>query len=170
MSMARHRMAARFTRGLMIAACLLCTSLPATGDGVPVQTIDGEPGDLVDFLSPDKWTVVMVWTTYCGICTEQYPILSRFHKDHADDDAVVLGLSLDGYGKGKLVAEYQAAQALNFPTVLTDAGAFAVPYELTTGTEFTGTPTYVIFDPARTIRAFQNGLISREAIEALIAE
>lgn len=152
----------------LVLAALLGAALAGRAAGLPVQTVDGEPGDLVDFLSEDKWTVVAVWTTYCGICEAQYPMLSAFHRDHAERDAVVLGLSLDGYGKGELVAKHQSQHAHAFPSVLSEPDAFAVPYQLTTGTEFSGTPTYILFDPQRRLRTFHNDVITREAIEAFI--
>lgn len=170
MSPAAPRTAIARLLNVLLLFVAMSASGTVSGAGVPVQTVDGEPGDLVDFLSEDKWTVVAIWTTYCGICEEQYPMLSAFHRDHAEEDAVVLGLSLDGYGKGELVAKHQAEHAHAFPSVLSEADAFTVPYQLTTGTEFSGTPTYILFDRDRRLRAFLNDVITREAIEAFIAD
>lgn len=150
----------------------LCLLLPlaAAGAGVPVQTLDGKRAGLGDFLSPDKWTLVMIWTTYCGICRNQYPIISEFHRQHQAKDAVVLGVSLDGYDQAEKVKAYQAEHALSFPSVMTDIEEFSDKYARTTGEAFTGTPTYLLFDPKGTLRGFLEGPVTIAAIERFMRE
>lgn len=161
------RPSARWLAWLAYLALLL--SGAAFAQGVEVQTLDGRKAGLGEFIAKDKWTLVMVWTTYCGICRAQYPIISEFHSKHADTDAVVVGISLDGYGEAGKVADYQKARAHSFPSVLAEADTFAKGYERTTGETFTGTPTYLMFDRQGRLVAYIDGPVSLAALEKSIA-
>ena len=154
------------------APLLLALLLPlaVAAAGVPVQAIDGKHASLADFLSHDKWTLVMVWTTYCGVCRKQYPEISAFHQRHKDQDAVVLGISLDGYDQAAKIKAYQAAYAHNFPSVMTTVEDFSDKYARTTGEAFTGTPTYLLFDAKGDLRAFLGGPITTAAIEKFMQQ
>jgi len=157
-------MRSRVTR-FVFALALSLVALTVDAAGVPVQTLDGKRAGLGEFLAKDKWTLIMVWTTYCGVCRGQYPTMSAFHAAHKDKDAVVLGVSLDGYDMGDKIKAYQAEHAQNFPSVMTSPEDFTEKYERTTGERFTGTPTYLLFDTSGTLRAFLDGPITIAAIE-----
>ena len=159
-------MTRRHAFGLLLAGLVL--PLAAAAGGVPVQTLDGRHAGLGEFVSKDKWTLVTVWTTYCGVCRGQYPLISAFHAQHKDKDAVVLGIALDGYDQADKIKAYQALHAQNFPSVMTSAEDFADKYQRTTGATFTGTPTYLLFDPEGDLRAFLDGPITIAAVEKFI--
>ena len=151
---------------LLCAALLLPCS--ASAGGVAVQTLEGRHAGLGEFLAKDKWTLVMVWTTYCGACRKQYPLISEFHSKHKDKDAAVLGVSLDGYDQGEKIKAYQTSHAQNFPSVMADSQEFIDRYQRTTGEKFTGTPTYLIYDANGSLRAFIDGLVSIADLEDYI--
>jgi thiol-disulfide isomerase/thioredoxin len=138
--------------------------------GISVQTLDGQDGQFGDHISKDKWTIVMVWTTYCGVCRQEYPKISAFHERHKDSKAVVLGVSLDGFGTGEKVEAYRQEHQHAFPSLLANAAEFAEPYELTTGTNFSGTPTYLIFDDKQQLQAFKNGKLDVDELEAFMTD
>lgn len=150
-------------------AALLLAAFTAGAGGVALRTLDGEDTGLGAVLSEDKWTLVMVWTTYCGVCREQYPVISEFHTRHADEDAVVVGIALDGYAKAEKVARYREEKQHSFPSLLAEAEEFGTKYALTTGVDFTGTPTYLLFDPDRRLRAYLDGPVTRDALEGYLA-
>lgn len=158
----------RRLRGL-VAVLALLPALVSAG-GIEVQTLDGRKAGLGDFIAKDKWTLLMVWTTYCGLCRKQYPIISAFHTRHAAQDAVVVGISLDGLDATKAVREYQTARQHSFPSVLADADTFASGYERTTGETFTGTPTYLMFNRQGQLVAYLDGPITEAALEKAIAK
>ena len=155
-------------RALLALGLLLALPGMASAGGLNLQTLDGRRADLGELLSHDKWTLVMVWTTYCGVCRTQYPVIGAFHAAHKDKDAVVLGISLDGYDQGEKVRAYQVSHAQNFPSVLASAEDFTDKYQRTTGERFTGTPTYLLFDPGARLRAYIDGPISAADIEGYI--
>ena len=152
--------------GLLWAALLL--PLAAVAGGVQVQNLDGRHASLGEFLNKDRWTLVMIWTTYCGACRKQYPMISSFHSKHKDHDATVLGIALDGYDQQQKIKTYQAAHAQNFPSVMADADDFISKYQRATGESFTGTPTYLLFDAKGGLRAYIDGLVAVADIEAYL--
>ncbi len=152
--------------GLLCAALLL--PVTAIAGGVQVQSLDGRHAGLGEFLNKDKWTLVMIWTTYCEACRKQYPLISAFHTKHKDRDATVLGVSLDGYDQQAKIKTYQAAHTQNFPSVMADADEFIAKYQRTTGEPFTGTPSYLLFDAKGGLRAYIDGLVSIADIEGYI--
>lgn len=157
-------------RALLALGLLLALPGMASAGGLNLQTLDGRRADLGELLSHDKWTLVMVWTTYCGVCRTQYPVIGAFHAAHKDKDAVVLGISLDGYDQGAKISAYQASHAQNFPSVMTSPEDFIDKYQRTTGEAFNGTPTYLLFDREQHLRAFIDGPIEAADIERFMAD
>ncbi len=160
--------AARRRAFLGVLWTVLLLPLPAIAGGVQVQDLAGRHAGLGEFLNKDKWTLVMIWTTYCGACRKQYPMISEFHTKHKDSDATVLGIALDGYDQQQKIKTYQAAHAQNFPSVMADSDEFIGKYQRTTGEPFTGTPTYLLFDAKGGLRAYIDRLVSIADIEAYI--
>lgn len=161
----------RSWRGQSIALLLLAMlpSLALSG-GVTVHTLSGEAGGLADHLDKSKWNVLMVYTTYCTICRRQYPIISEFHAKHAQTDAVVLGISLDGDAERDKVSAYREKMAHTFPSVTADAAQFGDLYERATGETFTGTPTYLVFDNKGGLHAYLDGPITLSALESFLSQ
>lgn len=155
-----------------IAALFLAALLASPGaaaGGFAVTTLDGEAGSLGPHLDKTRWNLVMVWTTYCQFCREQYPMVSKFHDDHRARDAVVLGISLDGAQKLGKVRQYRKDQSHSFPSVIADADAFRELYGKLTGETFTGTPTYLLIDKDGGMRAYLDAPATLEAIEQFLA-
>ncbi|MEX2479317.1 MAG: TlpA disulfide reductase family protein [Gammaproteobacteria bacterium] len=158
-------------RLIVLSVMLLATTLlphPVSAGGLEVRTLAGEESSLGEQITRGQWTLVMVWTTYCGVCREQYPTISEFHARHHENDATVLGIALDGYGEADKVADYRVAQAHNFPSVLAESDIFAYGFERATGEAFTGTPTYLFFDGDGKLRAYLSGPVSDAALERAI--
>lgn len=157
-------------RRAAVAALVALLTVPGAGAaGFSVTTLDGQSGGLGAHLDKSRWNLVMVWTTYCGFCREQYPMVSRFHEDHRARDAVVLGISLDGAGELDKVRSYREEQSHSFPSVIADADAFAELYGKLTGEAFTGTPTYLLIDKDGGMRGYLDAPATLEAIERFIA-
>ena len=154
-------------RGLALGGLLVLSTAAAAG-GVPVTLLDGKPSTFADQIKGGHWTVVMMWTTYCNFCRKQYPLVSAFHDAHKGKDAEVLGVSLDGPAALDAVREYVAQAPFSFPTVVGDPDVMARMFETATEESFTGTPTYMVFNPARQLVAIKSGLISAETLDSYL--
>ncbi|MEM7540466.1 MAG: TlpA disulfide reductase family protein [Pseudomonadota bacterium] len=155
------------------ALCTLVISywspITQAAGGLAAQNLAGEPVALGDYFPAGKWTLVMAWTTYCGVCRQQQPMISAFHSAHKDKDAVVLGIALDGFGAGAKVANYEKSENLSYTTVISDPQSFGEVYRAFTDEGFKGTPTYLLFNPAGGLAGYQTGPLARDAIEKMIA-
>jgi thiol-disulfide isomerase/thioredoxin len=132
--------------------------------------LQGQKSSIGTYLSQNKWTLVMAWTTYCGECAKQYSMLSELHAVHKDLDLKVLGVSLDGEQNTQLVAEYRRQKKHQFPSVVANHTLFSTTYKNSTGTDFSGTPTYLLFDRQKILQAYLDGPITRDAIERFITQ
>ncbi len=168
-----HRCKAmKWTRLLAVLIVLAGTGSDAAAraSDLQVQTLTGETVPLSTFFEPGKWTMVMMWTTYCGICRSQYPTVSAFHNKHKDTDAKVIGISLDGYPQSGKVQAYIASSAMAFDSVISEVDAIAPAYQAITEERFTGTPTYLMFDPQGALVAHVPGTLTMEDVEEFISE
>lgn len=152
------------------AALLMLAMMSASAAGVRLRQLDGSDTTLADQIMSDRWTLVMMWTTYCGVCKRQYPVISAFHDAHKNGDAGVVGIALDGYDEIDAVRAYVARKPFSFPSVVGEVEIVSGAFEAATGEDFTGTPTYLLFNPERQLVAAKSGELTREALERFMAK
>jgi len=133
-------------------------------------TLDGEPVRLADYFGPQRWTLVMVWTTYCAVCEREFPIVGDLHRRHRDDDFKVLGLALDGSAARAQVARTLAARAPGFDSLVAEPEELAASYQRLTGETFDGTPTYLLFDGNGELAAHMSGPLEIAEVEYFVRE
>lgn len=146
-------------------------AVPSTsyGAGLAVHRLDSTSSTLAAELVKDQFNVIMVWTTYCPVCRAQYPVLSRFHDAHHNRDATVLGIALAEPEDRAAVASYRSATRQSFPSVTVRPEALVDAFERAVGEPFGGTPTYLLFDAAGTLRTYLVGPTTEAQLEELIA-
>jgi thiol-disulfide isomerase/thioredoxin len=157
-----------FLAGFTVAV-LIAQSAGATGD-MKIRTLDGQNAMLSEYFEPGKWTLVMIWTTYCGVCAQQFPLISAFHSKHRDSDLKVVGISLDGFRYADQVRAYMTQRAPAFDSLIGEVAEIAPSFRETTGEAFNGTPTYLLFDPKGQISGQKAGPIETEEIERFIRD
>ena len=146
---------------ILLALC----AFYAQAAGIEIKTLAGKTSSLAEQIKSDRFTLVMLWTTYCHICKKEYPELSAFHDAHVGRDAEVLGISLDGYAEIPQVREFLASKPFTFPTVIAESARMTKSFEAATGEKFTGTPTYLMFNPKRQLVAARSGDLTRDVLE-----
>ena len=151
----------------LLCACLFF-SMASTAQELNLKTLEGNATSLSNQLSKTMWTLVMVWTTYCGECAKQYDKISAFHQSNKKSRLRVLGVSLDGLNQRTKVRQYALSKNHTFPSVLAESESFSNKYTELTGAPFTGTPTYMLFDRVQSIQAYMDGPISIDALERFI--
>ncbi|HJP36354.1 MAG TPA: TlpA disulfide reductase family protein, partial [Gammaproteobacteria bacterium] len=155
---------------VLFALLLVSSDAAARASGFEVRTLDGAVVPLSTYFEPGKWTMVMLWTTYCGTCRSQYPVISEFHDKHKDTDAKVIGVSLDGFVEVDRVRAYIASKPMAFNSTIAEVAALRPAYKAITEEPFTGTPTYLMFDPNGALVAHVQGPLAIEDVENFIAE
>ncbi|MGR8920223.1 MAG: TlpA family protein disulfide reductase [Gammaproteobacteria bacterium] len=152
----------------LVLLLLLAAGTAAAQSSFGTRTLDGEPVRLSAYFEPGKWTLVMIWTTYCPVCAEQFPVVARLHRDNHARRLKVVAMAADGLGARAAVAAEMAARAPGFDTLVSDAAEIAVGLRETTGEPLGGTPTYLLYDPAGSLAARIDGPLEAAAIERYI--
>jgi len=165
----RRFMSSKRVRSFLIGACLALLGSAAAAAGVPLKTLEGTDTTLAEQVQGGRWTLVMMWTTYCGICRRQYPVISEFHDRHHGGDATVIGIALDGYAALDEVRAYVAKKPFSYPTVVGEPEVLGATFEKATGERFTGTPTYLLFNPARQLIATSSGEVELAILERYVS-
>jgi len=111
----------------------------------------------------------MLWTTDCGICQREYPAMSDFHNKHKDNDAKVLGVSLDGYSKIDSITSHIDEMPMSFDNLVGEIGVVAFNYQSATEESLRGTPTFLMFNPQGQLVAHNPGPVSPEILEEFIS-
>jgi len=130
----------------------------------------GEFVTIDDYREPGKWLVVMIWAHDCPVCEEEVGGYHRFHQRHAGDDALVLGITLDGAGGRSQAQEFVARHAPGFDNLIGEPEVVAGYYQIATGSRWVGTPSFLIFDADGELRAKQAGAVEAAIVENFIAQ
>ena len=109
-----------------------------------------------------KWLVVNYWATWCGTCMKELPELIDFHENN-DIDAVVVGINFE---------EIEAEDLKKFVNTKTIPYAVlsSVPVRKTPLGPVPALPTTYIIDPQGNVVAGETGIVTRENLEAYIAQ
>ncbi len=151
---------------LFLSVLLACGSVHA---GMELHELDGNVVDLDDYKGDGKWLLVMLWSTTCHICEAQKPSISRFHTEHKDIDAHVLGIALDGMDSIDAIKQNIATHETSFPSLVGDIVIVASHYQGMTQESLRGTPTYLLFDPEGELVGNNPGPLRIEALEQFMA-
>ena len=109
---------------------------------------------------------MVFWMHDCKICASEIHHLQAFHGEHADKDAMVLGISIDGADRVKDAGRFVVKHKLTFPNLLTEPDFNAL--QKFGGGKFVGTPTQYFYDPIGRLVARKIGPISRADIESYV--
>jgi len=129
------------------------------------QDFNGKPQVLENYTGKGKWLVVMMWASDCHICNKEAHEYVDFHMVHSDDDATVLGISLDGESRKKEAENFIKKHSVDFPNLIAEPEHVAAIYKELTGQFFAGTPTFLIFSPDGELKAAQAGAVPTQLIE-----
>jgi peroxiredoxin len=135
-----------------------------------LQDFNGNPKDISDYSGKGKWLVVMIWASDCRVCNKEAHAYVDFHFVHSDDDAQVLGISIDGQAKKAEAQKFIERHKINFPNLIGEPAVVANLFAQLTGTYFAGTPAFLFYDPNGELRAQQLGAVPIELIEDFIKQ
>jgi peroxiredoxin len=163
---------ARWQPARLLIFALLC-SLMATGAATAssdtFRDFDGQARSISDYTGDGRWLMVMIWRHDCHVCNMEVEAYAHFHLERHEDDAHVLGLSLDGDGKKAAAFDFIARHDVPFPNLIGELSDVARYFQGVAGSPFYGTPSILLFDPEGTPRAAHAGAVPVSAIEAFIA-
>jgi thiol-disulfide isomerase/thioredoxin len=155
----------KFTRKVamrqFLSFLLVCFSAVGTAAAVdmPLTGIDGEQRNLDSYRG--KWVVVNYWATWCPPCIVEMPELQSFHDDHAERDAVVIGINVESIGKQQL-RDFLETYFITYPMYL------AGPTHRSELGMIPGLPTTFMVSPEGEVVARQVGPVTRKMLENFI--
>ncbi len=145
-------------RLLLLAVVLLSPACAAATD-FAFKDSRGQMQRLSDYRG--KWVLVNFWATWCPPCLDEIPDLIALHNARKDTDLVVLGIALE-YVSPRGVTDFAVKHAITYPIILGD-------YKMAAQVGQVGAlPTTILFDPAGKLSGYQEGAITRAAIEEFI--
>jgi len=152
---------------VIVFAALLSGNAYASHD-VSLTSIDDSQHKLSEYIGKGKWVVLNIWGTRCPPCREEMPELVRFHDEHKDKDAIVVGIAIDfpsyGYAKKDEVAAFADDYLIDFPILLSDSN---ITEKIGLG-RLEGLPTTYMYNPDGDIVGMQVGGITRKILEDFI--
>lgn len=141
---------------------LLALALPVSAPAVdmPLEDINGNRVNLKSFQG--KWLVVNYWATWCPPCIEEMPELQLFHDQHADKNAMVIGINTELINPARLrrfLDDYFITYPIfvSRPTQQSELGL--IP----------GLPTTFLVNPEGEVVARQVGPVTGDMIEQFIS-
>jgi len=134
------------------------------------EDFKGKPQVFDNYLGKGKWLIVMIWASDCHICNREAHEYVDFHMVHSDEDATVLGISIDGASRKKDAEKFISRHSVDFPNLIAEPGFVSSFYYELTGQYFSGTPSFLIFSPKGELKAAQVGAVPTTLIEDFIAK
>jgi len=138
----------------------------AAGPDVVLKNLEGQARNVNEFIGKGKWVVVAIWHSDCPICKRDIHQMAFFHDAHKNKNAIVLGVSVDGYANKAKAQRFIDEHSLDFTNLIAEPEQIA---RFGAG-KFVGTPTFYIYSPQGELAAKQVGPITQEDIERLIAK
>lgn len=133
-----------------------------------LHDFSGNSHKLSEYTGKGKWLVVMIWASDCHICNKEVKNYIAFHKKHKNTDATILGISVDGMEFKDNAQEFIRKHKVNFPNLIAAPIVVDHLYELQTGQNLVGTPSFLIYSPSGDLKAQQTGAVPTSIVEDFI--
>ena len=147
---------------------ILIQSSQADAPDVALEDLKGSYHNVQDYIGHGKWTLVNIWSPTCIQCVVEMPDLNKFHLEHRDSDATVLGITIDypsfKYGKKDLAAAFIKKYDISFPVLMGDQELASQ----VSGKHLKTIPTTYFFHPNGKLVARWPGIVKQEELEEFI--
>lgn len=121
------------------------------------QDTTGKIHQLSDYKG--RWVLVNFWATWCPPCLKEIPDLMAIYEYRKD--VMIIGVAMDA-DDPQTVLDFARSMAINYPVVL---GNRAIAAQLD---DISLLPSTYFYDPDGNPAARQQGIVSRESIEAFL--
>ncbi len=143
---------------IALAAVLLLAAGGAAAQGFVFKDMHGQAQRLSDYRG--KWVLVNFWATWCPPCLQEIPDLISLYEAHKNTDLMVIGVALDSSEKS--VRDFVAKQHISYPVAVSDYDQAEQVGQVE------ALPTSYLYDPAGKLVSYQEGMVSRDSVEAYI--
>ena len=164
--------------GQILLFCIILLAIPATAMAATtvsaninagiLKGFDGSLHTLNEYTGKGKWTVVMIWASDCHACNAEAKQYVKFHNEHKDKDATILGISLDGEMKKSEANAFIERHGVTFPNLIEEPEKIENLYASISGQRWVGTPSFLVYSPKGELLAAQIGAVPTSIIESFI--
>lgn len=133
-----------------------------------ILDFSGKPRSLDEYTGKGKWTIVMIWAHDCTVCNQEAHSYVDFHTKHKEKDAWMVGFSADGQANKSKAEDFIKRHNLNFDNLIAEPEMVAEIFYDLTGAIWSGTPTFLVYNPKGELRAQQVGAVPVNLIEAFM--
>ena len=151
---------------LILLALLIPLMAWAGGPSIVLKDFAGKDRNVNEFIGKGKWAVVVVWAHDCHVCNEEIHHVNAFHDAHKDKDAIVLGVSIDGYDQKALAQAFVDKHSLRFPNLIAEPEQ-EVMMKFGAG-PFIGTPTYYVYTPDGELVGQNVGAVTKQELDDFV--
>ncbi len=138
----------------------------AGGPSIVLKDFTGKDRNVNEFIGKGKWVVVVVWAYDCHVCNEEIHYVNAFHEARKDKDAIVLGVSIDGYDLKESAKAFVDKHSLRFTNLIAEPEQ-EVMMKFGAG-PFIGTPTYYVYTPNGELVGQNVGAVTKQELDDFI--
>lgn len=154
-------------KSLVAAAILLCCQFASAAQ---LQDMEGKQRQLGDYTGKGQWLIVMIWASDCLVCNKEAANYEAFYQKHRNQDATMLGISVDGMAKVADARHFIQDHKLTFPNLIGELEQVGLMVVDMSGMQWVGTPTFLIFNPAGKLAVADSGAVPVPLIEEYLAK
>ncbi len=143
---------------IALAAVLLLAAGGAAAQGFVFKDMHGQAQRRSDYRG--KWVLVNFWATWCPPCLQEIPDLISLYEAHKNTDLMVIGVALDSTEKS--VRDFVVKQHISYPVAVSDYDQAEQVGQVE------ALPTSYLYDPTGKLVSYQEGMVSRDSVEAYI--
>jgi len=158
----------RFFASILLLSFLLTHKAFSEAHGILLESTNGNQHSLNEYLGKGKWVVVNVWATACPYCRDELEDLNNFHARHHNNNAIVIGLTIDWPSFGFPDKDHLVNFALDY---FIDYPLFIVDAELASkviGKQVNMIPLTFFYDPEGALVLRLNGVVTEAMLEKVI--
>jgi thiol-disulfide isomerase/thioredoxin len=133
--------------------------------GIAKPDLEGKPAPELKGTPPTKGKVVLLdfWTSWCGPCRKELPVLEKLHKEFRAKGLVVVGMNV---GEDKeTMSKYLASAGLTYPSL-----QLAADDELLKSLSVNAFPTLILIDRQGKVALYEVGAKGEPALRAALAK
>jgi len=133
-----------------------------------LEDLEGDHHSLDKYIGKGKWVIVNIWATACPYCRDELFDLTNFHDRHENEDAIVIGLTLDwpgfDYPDKDELADFALDYFINYPLLMVDqklaSKVIGKPVDMI--------PLTFFYNPEGKLVFRINGVVTEEMLEQVI--
>lgn len=134
-----------------------------------LKDFDGNDKVINDFTGNGKWTVVVLWASWCKVSNKVIHEYVDFDMIKTDYNTNIIGISMDGLNKKNEALNFISKHNIEFVNLIGEYQEIASMYSNLTGTEWAGTPAFLVYSSSGELLVGQQGGVPAKLIQEFIS-